>query len=80
MNKEPIYIREYTNGWRVYDIDSHPHGKIYRDPHNNLGYMCYPDEHLMLVNYCGCVVLFLRNISDLNEVEKSMGLERKDCL
>ena len=80
MIKEPISIREYTNGWRVYDIDSHPHGKIYRDPYNNLSYVCYPFEHLMLVNSCGCVVLFLRNISDLNRTEKSMGLERKDCL
>ena len=74
-----ISIREYTNGWRVYDIDSHPHGKVYRDPHNKLGFECYPFEHLMLVNSSGCVVLFLRNISDLNMTEKSMGLIRKNC-
>ena len=72
-----ISIRKYTNGWRVYDIDSHPHGKVYRDPHNKLGFECYPFEHLMLVNSSGCVVLFLRNISDLNRTEKDMGLIRK---
>lgn len=79
-NEEPmkdISIREYTNEWRVYDIDSHPHGKVYRDPHNELGFVCYPFEHLMLVNSSGCVVLFLRNISELNRTEKDMGLIRK---
>ena len=72
-----VSIREYTNGWMVYDIDSHPHGKVYRDPHNELGFECCPDEHLMLVQSSGVVVLFLKNISDLNGVEKRMGLIRK---
>ena len=70
-------IREYTNGWKVYDIDSHPHGKIYRNPRNELGYCCFPEESLMLLNKSGCVVLFIINISELNNIEVEMNLIRK---
>ena len=73
----PIPIREYTNGMKVYEIDSHPHGKIYRDPHNKIGIVCFPNESLMLLNSSGCVFLFITNISELNNIEVKMNLIRE---
>lgn len=76
-SKKAIPLRKYTNGMEVYDIDSHPHGKIYRDPHNNVGIVCFPNESLMLLNPSGCVVLFITNISELNNIEVKMNLIRE---
>lgn len=66
-------IRKYTNGYEAHFIDRYPHGAFFRDPQNVLS--AFPDEDIMLINSSGVVVLFLKNMGDLSEIEKSMRLQ-----
>ena len=68
-------IRKYTNGYEAHWIDSHPHGKKYRCVHNGLGYAALPDEQIMLLNSFGVVVVFLKNLSDLDKMQKVLKLQ-----
>ena len=69
-------LRRYQNGYEAHIIDNHPHGNIYRDPHNSTGIMAQPDETIMLLQDCGVVVMFLNTIDDLNRIEGEMNLKR----
>ena len=69
-------FRKYENGYEAYLIDEHPHGKIYRDPHNPSNIVALPQESIMLVNSLRVVVMFLETIEDLNNIEKEMNLRR----
>lgn len=69
-------IRKYNNGYEAHWIDIHPHGEIYRDVHNNLGYVAFPDEQIMLLNNSGVVVVFLNSLSDLDRIEKELHLQK----
>lgn len=69
-------FRKYENGYEAYLIDRHPHGKIYRDPHNPSGIVALPQESIMLVNSLWVVVMFLETTEDLNRIEKEMNLRR----
>ena len=66
-------IRKYTNGYEAHFIDRHPHGAFFRDPQNVLSAL--PDEDIMLINSSGIVVMFLKKMGDLSEIEKSMRLQ-----
>lgn len=68
-------IRKYANGYEAHWIDSHPHGKTYRDVHNGIGYVALPDEQIMLLNGSGVVVVFLESFSDLDKMEKVLKLQ-----
>ena len=68
-------IRGYSNGYTAHWIDMHPHGKVYRDVNNGLGYVAFPDEQIMLLHRDGPVVMFLNTIEDLDRIEKRMKLE-----
>ena len=65
-------IRKYTNGYEAHFIDRHPHGKFYRTV--NSGINAFPDEEIMLLQTSGIVVMFLKDITALKEIEKSMNL------
>lgn len=69
-------IRKYTNGYEAHWIDGHPHGKTYRDVHNGLGYVAYPNEQIMLLNSSWVVVVFLESLSDLDKMEKELKLQK----
>lgn len=75
MAKQSL-LRRYENGYEAHDIDKHPHGKIFRDPHNPSGIVALPERSIMLLNTCGVVVVFLNNIEDLNRIECAMNLRR----
>jgi len=68
-------IRRYENDYEAHVIDKHPHGKMYRDPHNPSDIVAYPEESIMLL-HLGTVVVFLNNISDLNRTENELKLKR----
>lgn len=76
MAKEDSLIRKYSNGYEAHWIDMHPHGKIYRDVHNNLDYFAFHKEQIMLLNTSGVVVVFLNGLSDLDRMEKELHLQR----
>lgn len=76
MKKIASLIREYTNGYEAHWIDSHPHGKRYRDVHNGLGYVALPDEQIMLLNGSGVVVVFIESLSDLDRMEEELHLQQ----
>lgn len=69
-------IRKYANGYEAHWIDSHPHGKTYRDVHNGLGYVALPNEQIMLLNSSGVVVVFLESLSDLDRMEEELHLQQ----
>ena len=69
-------LRRYENGYEAHIIDNHPHGKIYRDVHNPLDIVAFPEESVMLLTKDGVVVMFLNTISDMNEIEQKMNLKR----
>ena len=66
----------YANGYEAHWIDSHPHGKMYRDVHNGLGYVAFPDERIMLLNSSGIVVVFLESLSELDRMEEELHLQK----
>lgn len=68
-------IRKYANGYEAHWIDSHPHGKTYRNVHNGLGYVALPNEQIMLLNCSGVVVVFIESLSDLDKMEKELKLQ-----
>ena len=68
-------IKKYTNGYEAHLIDKHPHGEFYRDINNSCGVVAYPEEKIMLLQSAGCVVVFLKDRSELGEIEKSMKLQ-----
>lgn len=69
-------IRCYANGYTAHWIDMHPHGKVYRDINNGLGYVACPEEQIMLLHRDGPVVMFLKTTGDLDRIEKEMHLVR----
>ena len=74
---EDSVIRRYENGYVACYIDRHPHGSMYRDPHNQTGVSALPAEQIMLLNRCGIVVVFLEAVGDLDRMEKELHLKRK---
>jgi len=76
MESKTYPIRKYTNGYEAHNIDMHPHGKIYRDPHNSTGLVALPCESLMLLKKDWTVVQFLNTITDLNRIEEELDLHR----
>jgi len=69
-------IRGYANGYTAHWIDMHPHGKVYRDVNNGLGYVAFPEEQIVLLHRDGPVVMFLETTGDLDRIEKEMRLVR----
>lgn len=67
-------IRKYTNGYQAHYIDMHPHGKTYRKRDNETYSWAFPEEKIMLLTRDGVVVVFLEELSNLEEIEKSMHL------
>lgn len=69
-------IRGYSNGYTAHWIDMYPHGKVYRDINNGLGYVAFPEEQIVLRHRDGTVVMFLETTGDLDRIEQEMHLVR----
>lgn len=76
MQERGSMIRGYANGYTAHWIDMHPHGKVYRDIHNGLGYVAFPEEQIVLLHRDGPVVMFLKTTDDLDRIEQEMHLQR----
>ena len=76
LQERASMIRGYSNGYTAHWIDMHPHGKIYRKLNNKSGLVAFPDEHIMLLHRDGVVVMFIKTLDDLYEIEQKMRLQR----
>lgn len=69
-------IRKYKNGYEAHWIDKHPRMEYYRNEECDMS--AYPDEKVVVLNNCWCVVVFLNGIKELEIFEKEMHLLKEE--
>ncbi len=65
-------IKRYTNGYEVFYIDEHPWKSIFRN--ENATPHAYPEEDFVIMHPSGVVVMFIKDMEQLKEVETRMNL------
>lgn len=67
-------IKKYTNGYEAHWIDKHFNRNVFRDVNYYLH--AFPEEQIVVLMN-GIVVVYLKELKDLEELEKSLKLEEQ---
>lgn len=69
-------IKKYTNGYEAWYIDKHPHGRIFRS--EDYCPKADKDESIVLLTEYWSVVVYLKNLIELEEMEAKLKLKVKE--
>ena len=64
-------FRKYTNGYEAWNIECHPQSEFLRSVNNVL---CALPGEIIVIMHHGIVVLYVKDLRNLDELEKEMGL------